>query len=542
LGPAKEVAQTGAALGREFSYEAIRAVADSLPEQRLKEALEKLVQSELLHCRGVPPDSIYIFKHALLQDAAHETLLHSKRRELHARIAAVLEERFSEIVDQQPGLLAQHHTEAGAIEQAVAYWAKAGRQSAARSAMLEAEVQLLKGLDLLARLEAGSERDRLELQFQIVLGSVFHATKGQSSPEAGRAYGRACALCEQLDDSVTLISALTGQAACYMTRADLAAGLKCSRKILRLAEAGSDTIGRIAGHQMIGSFHHWMGEFRPAREQCEQALGLCELESPQLLASVDHRSLALGYLPLDLMILGYPDQALSRYEQSRRWSKSRRHPFSTAYTLVQTAHLQTLRRDYEASLVVLDELIVLATEQRFPFWLAIANTMLGQLLASRDEPAAGLALCRRGLAAYAATGALLNQSYFTSLLAQSSKDAGRADEALALIAAAQKMADKTGERWFEAELHRLRGEWLLVYGDDTTEPQACFQRALMVARKQSAKLWELRAAVSLAHLLSAQQRQAEARALLTSIYGWFTEGFDTPDLQEAKVLLGTLDA
>jgi class 3 adenylate cyclase/DNA-binding response OmpR family regulator/predicted ATPase len=541
LGLAKEVAQTGAALGREFSHEVIRAVADWLPEQQLWEALGSLVQSELLHCRGTPPDSVYLFKHALLQDAAHETLLRSKRRELHARIAAVLEERFPEVAEEQPGLLAQHYTEAGSIEQAVIYWGKAGRQSAARSAMLEAETQLLKGLDLVARLE-GSERDRLELQLQIALGSVLHATRGQAAPEAGEAYARACALCELLDDSATLISALNGQAAYYMGRGHLAAGLECSRKVLSLAERQADLTGRVAGHQMIGSFSHWMGDFAVARRHSEQALVGFEPEGRQFLASVDSISLALGFLPLDLMILGYPDQALLRYEQSRRWSKLRRHPHSAAYLLVQAAHLQTLRRDYEASLAVLNELIALATEQRFPFWLAIANAMLGQLLASRNEPEAGLALCRRGVTAYAATGALVNQTYFNALLAQSCVDAGRVDEAFALIAVAQKWADKTGERWFEAELHRLRGEWLLKHCNDTAASEACFYLSLAVAREQSAKLWELRATVSFARLMQAGGRHDEARKLLEPIYDWFTEGLATPDLKEAKALLEFLHA
>ena len=266
LGPAKEVAQTGAALGREFSYEVMRAVADWLPEPYLKQALAGLVQSELLHHRGEPPDAVYVFKHALLQDAAHETLLRSKRRELHARIAAVLEESFPEVPDQQPGLLAHHYTEAGSIEQAVIYRGKAGRQSAARSAMLEAEAQLRRGLLLIPDLPDPRERKQQELDLQVTLAAALRESKGHAHPAVAEVLGRARDLIVESEapGSMLHFSVLYGLWVAQYLGGEPIAALEQAREFLSLAQSQTQSGLVLVGHRLLGSALLFTGDYPPA--------------------------------------------------------------------------------------------------------------------------------------------------------------------------------------------------------------------------------------------------------------------------------------
>jgi class 3 adenylate cyclase/predicted ATPase len=543
LAPVKEVAQSAAAIGREFSYELLAAVSP-LPGPDLASALDQLVTSELIFRRGAPPEATYTFKHALVQDAAYQTLLKSKRQQLHARIAETLEERFHDLAKSRPELLAHHFAEAGLFDKAVLYWVTAARQSVDRSAMVEAVTQARNGLDLLGRLPEHAGRAQKELELQSVLAAALVATVGNAALETGQAYARARELCEQLGDTLTLVPVLSGLSTFHQTRSDFAAMRRTAFDLLQLGERLGDRASALVGHRSTGLCLFHLGEFHSAREHLERVLSMYVPGEHHLLASIaafDMRAAALTYLPLSLLILGYPDQARQWHEQALPWSRSLGHPHTLAFSLHYAAFFHLLGRDAPSGVEAIDELSSLAAEQRFPIWLAGADIMRGYLLAGRDKAAMALPLARKGLAQRQATGSSWHDTYFLGLLAWIAQDAGESDEAHRLLESALAMASRTGERWYEAELYRLRGQCLIAHQQCAgAAAQTCFRRAIAAAQSQQAKLWELRAATSLSRLWAEQGKRAQARDLLAPVYGWFTEGFDTADLKDAKGLLDEL--
>jgi predicted ATPase len=544
LGPAaKEVVQVGAAIGREFSYELLAAVAQRKSAD-LRTALEQLVDAGLAFCRGLPPQATYLFKHALVQDAAYGTLLRTRRQELHGRIAMVLEKRFPEMVDQQPELLAHHCAQAGGFEKAIAYWGRAGRQSLSRSAMSEAVAQVRKGLDLLAHLPEGQERLRQERDLQRVLGAALLASKGNAAPETERAYLRARELCEQLGDTAALIPVLGALSTSYQTRGEYAAMRRISEDLLRIGELQGDAAGSLVGSRSMGLCLYHIGQFVAARSCLEHVLDLYTPEVHDALVTVtsyDVRTGALSYLSMILGIQGQPEKAASLSERALTVSRDLRNPHNRVFSLTYAAVSKLLARVERAAEELLDEFLSLATEHGFPVWLATANIMRGYVLACQGETGPGLALARKGWADRTATGSKYHGTYYLGLLAHTCERAGETDEALDLVNTALDMADNMGERWFEAELLRLQGDWLVVHRrDEQQRAEACFRRVTDVARSQNAALFELRASTSLARLWRDQGKRTEARDLLAPIYGWFTEGFGTPDLKEAKALLDLL--
>jgi class 3 adenylate cyclase/predicted ATPase len=544
LGPTtKEVVQVGAAVGREFSYELLAAVAQRT-DVELRTALEQLVEAGLAFCRGLPPQASYLFKHALVQDAAYGTLLRTRRQELHGRIATVLEERFPEMVDQQPELLAHHCAQAGWVEKAIAYWGRAGRQSLARSAMIESAAQVRKGLDLLAHLPEDPGRWRQELELQRVLGAALIASKGNAAPETLQAYARARELCERLGDTAGLIPVLGALSTYHQVAGEYAAMRRISEDLLRIGEQQGHTAGSLVGSRSMGLCLYHLGEFVAARSCLERVLDLYTPEVHDALVAVtsfDVRTAALSYQSMILGIQGQPKQAAVSSRQALTVSKNLRNPHNLAFSLNYAVLSGLLRRIEPATEELLDELRSLAIEHRFPVWLATANIMRGYVLAGRDETGAGLALARKGWADWKATRSKYHETYYLGLLAQTCERADQTDEALDLIDTALATADRMGERWFEAELHRLQGEWLAAHRrKERQRSEACFHRAIDVAQSQDAKMFELRASTSLARLWRDQGIRTEARDLLAPIYGWFTEGFDTRDLKEAKALLDEL--
>jgi len=542
LAPVRPVAQIGAALGRKFSHELIGAVA-AMPRQQLDDALEQLVGAELIYRRGSPPHAEYSFKHALVQDAAYGTMLRTQRHVLHGRIAAALEEQFPDIAEQQPELLAHHHTEARSIERAVWYWGRAGRQSMARSAMTEAVRQLQKGLELLAKLPEGSRRRQQELELQCALSGAFVASKGQGAPETGEAYIRARALCEQLGDSAALVPVLSGLCTFHLGRSEYEAARGIAGDLLRVAEERGDTASRLVGHRSMGACLHQLGQFGAAVDHLERVLALYVPKVHHSIASVaaqDMRTAALSYLSLDRLILGYPDHALARVEEAVSWAREIRHPHLLVFALTAASYHHLLRRAGAPALAVVGELVSLSREQNFPFWLALGNLMRGYLLVMRGELAEGEALSRQSFADLRRMGSSWNETYHLSLLAGCCARSGQIREALELLGSAMAIAENTGERWFEAELRRLSGECLTANPEGEQAAAAPLQGAIAVAQEQNAKLWELRAATNLARLWRKQGKRTEARTLLTPVYAWFTQGFDAPDLKDAKALLGKL--
>jgi predicted ATPase len=541
LASVRLVVQTGAAIGREFTY-ALLNIVSRLPEDELQAALGRLVAAELVFQRGAPPAAVYSFKHALVQDAAHGSLLRSARQQLHAQIAAALETHSPEIMDSQPELLAQHYAEAGLVEKSVGYWGKAGGRSAARSAMAEAAAQLQKGLDQLALLPDSSERRRRELEFCSALGAVLVAAKGLGAPETGQVYARARALWEQLGSPSEFLGIPYGQSFYHAFRGELDRAQSVADDILRISRQRNDASDVVLGHLSCARSLLYRGKFGQAKSRLKAGLALYDPAAHRSLVDQTgtHPQVYLeGYLAWVLFCLGYPDQALARSNASIAEARRLAHPPSLAPALNLGAILLSLDHNDAALNERAEELAAVATEQGFPFWVACGTMFRGCVKVRNGDVTEGMSLLRSGFAAYRATGAELIAPLFMSHLASACAIAGRIGEGLALLDEALQLVERTGERWFAAELNRHKGRLLLTQGH-AEAAEEFYRKALSIAEEQAAKLWELRAAVSLAPLRRDQGRRADARDLLAPVYGWFSEGFAMSDLKEAKGLLGEL--
>jgi predicted ATPase len=540
LAQVRLVVQTGAAIGREFTYALLRTVS-RLPEDELQAALGRLVAAELVFQRGMPPEAVYSFKHALVQDEAHGSLLRNARRHLHAQIAEALETHSPEIMDSQPELLAQHYAEAGLAEKSAACWEKAGRRSAARSAMAEAAAQLQKGLDQLALLPDSPERRRRELEFCSALGAALIAAKGFAAPETGQAYASARELWEELGSPSEYLGISYGQSSYHAFRGELDRAQSLAEDILRLGHRRNDMAGVVLGHLSCTRSLAYRGEFRRSKSHLAAGLALYDPTAHRSLVDQTgtHPQVYFeGYLAWVLFSLGYPDQAFARSTAAIAEARRLAHPPSMAAALSLGAVLSLDGNDAALNEWT-EELVTLTAEQGFPHWVAWGTMVHGYAKVKNGDLTEGMSLLRSGLAAFRATGAVVGAPWHMSHLAGVCEVAGHIGEGLALLDDALQIVERTGERWFAAELNRQKGGLLLTQGHaEAAEELYC--KALSIAEEQEAKLWELRAAVNLARLRRDQGRRAEARDLLAPVYGWFTEGFGTPDLREAKALLGEL--
>ncbi|MDA9489444.1 AAA family ATPase [Bradyrhizobium sp. CCBAU 11361] len=540
LAPAREVAQVAAAIGREFSHELL-AIAAALPESELQAALDDLVGSGLVFRRGMPPQATYSFKHALVQDAAYATLVRATRQRLHARIAAALEQHFPETVQAQPELLAHHYMKAGLAEPAIDYWLKAGQAEIARSATAEAIAQLSKGLELITALPDDAARWRRELELQVALGVALMAAKGWAAPEVGQANARARDLCERLGETPWLFPVLYGEWVFHVVRAELESGRSAGEDLLRRAQEQNDAAAETVGNRIVGTAALLRGEPGIARAHLERTLALYDPAAHRSLAFLvaqDPRVSGLSVLSWSLFALGYPEQARARSEEALTDAKELSHRNTLGYALLYGCILSQLRRDRDEAQGRANSLIALAADQGSPHFLAAGNVIRSWILGATGELDAGITQLRDGLTRWQATGAGFLVPYFLSLLAELHGRAGAVEEGLDLIAKALDRVAETGERWFEAELHRMKGELMLrLRKADPTAAEARFRQAASVARQQSAKLWELRAATGLARLWREQGRRGEAHDLLSPLYSQFTEGFGTPDLQAARAML-----
>jgi TOMM system kinase/cyclase fusion protein len=543
LSAARDLAQLGAVLGREFAYELLQAISP-LEEPTLQQGLAQLVDAELVYQRGLPPQCRYIFKHALIQEAAYQSLLKSTRQRYHQRIAQVLDAQFPETVETQPELLAHHFTEAGLAEHAVPYWQRAGQRASAGSAYVEAMSHFTKGLEVLQGLPDTPERAQRELDVQIALGQACIATKGQAASEVGQIYRQARDLCRQVEDVPQLCRVLWGLFSFHVVRAELQTARKLGEELLSLAQHLQDPVYLQGAHFALGSTLLYLGEFPLSCQQWEQSLAL--YDPPQhhahaVLFGWDIGVFGRAHAPHALWSLGYPDQALAMSREAVALAQKLSHPFSLAVALDYAAMLHQFRREPQAVHEQAEAAIALCTEQGFAYYLAWGTTMQGWAQVAQGQREDGLAQMRHGLAALRATGAALRLPYYLALLAGACGQTGQAAEGLTLLAEALAQAHKTGECWPEAELHRLKGELLLsLSADNHAEAEGCLHQALVIARRQQAKALELRAATSLSRLWRQQGKRTEAHQLLAEIYGWFTEGFDTADLQEARALLDAL--
>jgi len=543
LAPVRHLAQIGAAIGREFSYALLRAVS-RLPEDELQAALARVVASELVFQRGTPPEAIYAFKHALVQDAVHGTLLRNVRRQLHAQIAEALEAHSPELMNTQPELFAQHYEEAGLVEKSAAYWGKAGQRSAARSAMAEAATQLQRGLDQLALLPNNHERQRQELEFWCALGAVLQVVKGFAAPESGNTYNRARELWEQLGSPSEFLQVPFGQSLYHMNRGELDLALRFDEDLLRLSRQRNDSAGLVLSHQSFGRNLLFSGRFDSSRSHLEEALALY---SPIFHRRLPHQMgtcpdvASRAFLGNVLFCLGYPDTALARSDEAIAEARRLAHPPSLALSLSIGSRLLSLVGDNVALEQRAGELIAVANEQGFPYWRALGTAFRGWVLVKTGDSAQGISLLRSGWTAYRATGSEAWTPHIIALLAEACETTGQIEEALILMDEALRIVEGTGERWFAAELNRCKGQMLQRQGHPGTAEEL-YRKALSIAQQQGAKFWELRAAVSLAKLRLDLGHRVESRDVLAPIYTCFTEGFDTADLKDAKALFDELTA
>ena len=542
LGPDKEIAQWGAVIGREFTYELIQK-ATSRDEVGLKAGLGRLVASEFVFQRGVGEQAAYRFKHALVQDVAYRSLRRRLRQERHQRIGQVLLEQFPETAEAQPELLAYHYTEAGKDEVAVTYWQRASQHALERSANPEAIAYLTQGLALLKRLPATPARLQQELDLQVALGPALIATKGYAGREVERAYDRAWELCQQMGDTPQLIPALRGLGIYYRGRGDLQTAFQLAERLLRLAQTQPDPAQLMLPHFQLGLFLFYWGEPVAAQLHHRQVLAIYD---PQAHRDLDARFANLGvvsrsFLAWELWCLGYPDQAVQHSQAACALAQEVSHPFSLTLALFFTAFLRHWRRDLSAVHEQAVVITTLATEHGFEFWAAYGVVLQGWTLVMQGQGEQGIAKMRQGLDTSLDTGSELWSVYFLGLLAEAYGAGGHPEEGLNTLAEAIAVMETKEVSFYMAELSRLKGLLLLKQAiPDASQAEVCFHRALDIARQQEAKSWELRAAISLARLWRHQGKCSEAHELLSSVYDWFTEGFGSGDLQDAKTLLGEL--
>ena len=545
LAPVKEIAQIGAALGREFSHGLLAAVAGR-PETELQAVLDQLVAAELVYRRGTAPDVTYSFKHALVQDAAYGTLLKSRRQHLHARIAQVMEEQFPEIVETQPELLAQHYTGAGLTEQAIVYWGKAGERAIQRSANAEAIERLSKALELLATVPETPGRIRRELALQTRLGPAVQALKGYASAEVETVYTRARELCAQVVDCPELLfSTLRGLWVFHMLRARHDEAQEIAERMVVLAQKDQSLAFHLEACRALGDTQFYLADFVEAAKQLEEGVRLYNSEQHRthaLLYGSDPAVSCLVYGAWTLWCLGYPDQSLAKSHDALALARRMAHHYTLAIALCHCALLHQFRRDVQLTEELSEELMAQSTEQGFAYWPAVATAMRGWVLAEWGQGEAGIAELRSAMAAIRAIGTVAELPWYLTLLAGAHGIVGQTAEGLDAIAEALALVASTNERFYEAEIYRVKGELLLKESGSNTgaEAESCFRQALDIARAQSAKSWQLRAATSLARLWRDQGQRTAAHDLLAPVYGWFTEGFDTPDLKDAKSMLDEL--
>jgi tetratricopeptide (TPR) repeat protein len=536
LAPVREVAQIAAALGRQFSHELISAVTP-IPPRQLDDALEQLVTAELIFSRGTPPDAEYTFKHALVQDAAYSTLLRSRRQQIHTRIARTLEEKFPEIVAGQPELLAHHCTEAGLVENAVEYWLTAGRQSIARCAMIEAVTQLQRGLELLAGVADGQTRQEQELEFQITIGQALLATEGYSAPETGEAFARARELCAQLNRPKQMGQALMGQFVFRMVRGELAQAELYAREIRKLGDAQNDASWKAAGSLVSGHVCSFIGKFPDALGYYENFLSLW---TPSFRSSPSSSLVScLVYLYRTLLCLGYVDQARCRRDQALAEARQL-SPYTLVYTICVVWYADWALEGLTSAREMLtsaEEAMTISPEHGFRMWFQVGNIVRGWCLGKLGRPEEGIPLILRAIAHCREMGANLMISFFLTRLSEIYRIAGQPDKGLNCVIEAANLIETTEGRWAEGEMHQVRGTLLLSMNEHAAAELA-YRQALTTSCEQSAKFWELRAALDLARLWRDQGNPAEARDLLLPVYGWFTRGFQHTGPKRCQSIVG----
>ena len=545
LMPGAEVARVAAVLGRESSTDVLQAVAGLAPET-LHQGLRQLLEAELISPQGRYPVTGYRFKHALVQEAAYQSLPRQQRQHYHHHIAQVLEAQFPEIVATQPELLAHHYTEAACPAQAVTYWQQASQQAIARAACLEAMAHSQQGLAVLATLPVTRDQQQRELDLQIALGAALMTTRGWAEPGVAAAHTRARELCRVLGNLPQHFWALQGLWNFYAGRGELHTAHELALHILTLAQQTGEALLLALAHHSLGITLHFLGASERARRHLEQGFALHDPtrhQAPTRLHDAQHWHLVgRSYMTSLLWVLGFPQQARTLLQETLAQALLWAYPSNMAFVLAFGTILHQLCGDLQAARTQAETLLSLATEQGFPHWSAMAMVLRGWTLVRQEAGEAGLAQMQQGLHIWKTIGILSATPYMLSLLADAHRILGQWAAMRTVLSEALALVNTTGERWWEAELHRLQGECWRLQTDAVPQLDAAlasFQQALDIAQRQQARALELRAAVSLGRLLQHQGKGQEVLTVLAPIYYGFREGFDTADVQEARTLLAS---
>lgn len=540
---AKNLIQAGSVIGREFSHNLIEKVTDH-SEQELISLLSILKDSELLYERGIYPKTIYIFKHALIQDAAYHSLLKGTRQNYHRIIAQELERNVPEIAESQPETLGHHFSEAGLAEPAISYWQKAGEIATRRSADIEAMAHFTKGLELLKTLPETDECMKRELSLLIAMGSSLIAIKGQGAPEIEQTYSRALSLCNKVGNKHALFTVMRGLFNHYITFGKYQICNEYSQELLEIAEGLNDNNYLMAAHRVLGSKSFWCGELITSKSHFDKVLSLYDPQQHHKQAFIywtDQGIHGLSIMSGVLWLLGYPDQALSRSQEALSLARELSHSYSLAMVIVYNAFYHCFCQEVQKAKELSEELIELSIKQRFPIFLRLGTVISCWAMGMHRKDMESVSEMQQAIDDLWKVPFRHIRTLFLYLMSQLCTKARKTERGLAVLEEALQFADETGERVWEAELHRLKGEFLLDQSkDNQSSAELCFNNALKIAQELQAKSLELRAAMSMSRLWLSQGKKEDTRSLLSEIYRWFTEGFDTVDLKHAKELLNEL--
>lgn len=541
LATVKDILQLAATIGQEFTYVLLRAVAQ-IDNVTLQYELGRLVGAELLYQSGLPPEARYVFKHALIRDAAYHQQLRSKRQISHQRIALVLEKDFSDTAETQPELVAHHYTEAGLVEQALPYWLKAGRRAMERSANVEAINHLTKGLELLKKLDEAPEHLQQELEFLTTLGPAQQALKGFGAPEVRHTYTRAQELCQKVGETPQLFPAMWGVWYFYAIHPEEKKAKGLAEQLVTLAQNLHDPTLLLVAYRSLGSSLLAYGEPVQALKCLKQGIALYDLQKHRSLAYVYGQDIGVvcrGWVAWSLLSLGYPEQAEAMALEAIEMARALSHPLTLSYALAVGSILYLLLQKTERARELAQKNFKLTEAQGFIFFYTHAVIILG-VLADGDQTEQGIMQTRGGMAGLEGAGAALLLPIYQTRLAETYAKGGEIEEGLTVVAEGLALIERGQEHIWEADLYRAKGDLLLLKGADEAEVESCYHQALDIAQQQAAKTYELRVVMSLSRLWQKQGKTKEARTMLSEIYNWFTEGFDTVDLKEAKALLESL--
>jgi class 3 adenylate cyclase/predicted ATPase len=544
LSSVKEVAQLAATIGRTFGSDLLGAVSP-LGEQDLEDALSQLLKAELIYHRNLPTEARYEFKHALVRDAAYHSLLKSSRQQHHARIAQILEEKFPTTADSEPELLAHHYSEANLAEPAARFWLKAGQNAMRRSAHVEGEGHLKKGLEVLESVPPSHQRRRLEIALQNTLGVCLMPTRGFGNADVAKAFERAALISEEESDLHGLFVALRGKGQYQMISGDLRTAREQTGRILTLAEELNDPGILIEAHHLGWSALTFTGDFAAAQRHAEYGVAHYDRERDHQLTFAysghDPGVCCRSFGSLALWQLGYPDQALSVCRDGENLAQELSHPFTITVAFWGTGILRLLRREIRPTLETGDAMIAHCSEMGLPAFIPMGRIFRGGALAKEGAFEEGLAELREGIAGVRQMGTQYTVPLFFAWLAELCFQSGAIEDGLSALEEGLALSEQCEDRFSLPEFHRIKGEALLARGaDNRVEAEACFKRAIETAQRQEARLMMLRSATSLARFWGENRRRSEARALLGPHYEWFTEGFNTHDLKDAKALLDEL--